>query len=247
MDIPVVSLDAYLTDPSSPEAQAEAAKAAESLILTGALIVKDSRAPKVANDRFQDLFEDYFAQGQEALKKDERPEVGYQVVSMLINFGHLNCTGADVSQGVTLENTEKPKCGSDEECLSVIAGLMQNQRPLDITGHGADPKCRFFHRMSVSPPYNSAFPVSTAPNVVPDAFSDTWAEKLDEWGSYMKQRCVSGVPILESIAEKACRCRSVEGVALMVAQGLGLDPKTFLEAGKYGLAKISRSLASSCS
>jgi hypothetical protein len=83
MDITTVSLDAFLADPTSSAGREEARKAAESLILTGALIVKDSRAPKEANDRFLDLFEDYFNQDPEVLKKDERPEVGYQVVSCL--------------------------------------------------------------------------------------------------------------------------------------------------------------------
>jgi len=80
MSIPVVDLDLYLSDPGSSAAHAEAIKAAESLILTGAVVVKDTRAAKEANDRFIDLFEDYFAQSQEALKVDERPELGYQVV-----------------------------------------------------------------------------------------------------------------------------------------------------------------------
>lgn len=81
MDLTTVSLDAFLADPSSAAGKEEAKKAAESLILTGALIVKDSRAPKESNDRFIDLFEDYFAQDREVLQKDERPEWGYQVVS----------------------------------------------------------------------------------------------------------------------------------------------------------------------
>ncbi len=44
---------------------------------------------------------------------------------------------------MTLENTEKPKCGSDEECLGIIEKLEAEERPLDVTGHGADPKCRY--------------------------------------------------------------------------------------------------------
>lgn len=80
-DIHVVSLDIFLSSPNSQEAAEEARKAAESLILTGALVVRDSRASKEANDRFLDLFEDYFVQDDEVLKKDERPEWGYQVVS----------------------------------------------------------------------------------------------------------------------------------------------------------------------
>ena len=83
MDLTTVSLDAFIADPTSKEGLEEARKAAESLILTGALIVKDSRAPKESNDRFIDLFEDYFAQDREVLQKDERPEWGYQVVCLV--------------------------------------------------------------------------------------------------------------------------------------------------------------------
>lgn len=61
----------------------------------GALIVHDSRVSEEDNVAFLDLLEDYFAQPEEVLRQDERPELGYQV-------------------GVTLENTEKPKCAVDE-------------------------------------------------------------------------------------------------------------------------------------
>ncbi|WRT69871.1 uncharacterized protein IL334_006862 [Kwoniella shivajii] len=195
MEITTISLDTYLLNPSSPLAREEAKKAAESLILTGAVIVQDSRAPKDANDRFLDLFEDYFSQSQEVLKKDERPECGFQV-------------------GVTLENTEKPKCASDENCQAIIRSLDIDQRPIDLDNHGADPKCRFFHRMSDEPPYESTFPVLETPNVTPQRFQGTWEGKVNEWGEFMKQ--------------------SVEGVAKMVASGLGLEQDTFTTAGKYG-------------
>ncbi|CAK9783307.1 unnamed protein product [Cutaneotrichosporon oleaginosum] len=194
MDPALVDLDVYLADPTSAAAKAEAERAAESLILTGALVVRDSRAPKEANDRFLDLFEDYFAQPDDVLRVDERPELGYQV-------------------GVTLENTEKPKCGRDDECQAVIAALDPAERPLDLSGHSADPKCRFFHRMTEKPPYESKFPYSTAPNVVPAAM-EGWETRVDEWGSHIKQ--------------------AVEGVARMVAAGLGLEERIFLDAGRYG-------------
>lgn len=103
---------------------------------------------------------------------------------------------------MTLENTEKPKCGRDDECLAVIAGLDPAERPLDLSGHAADPKCRFvpsvlsesdgsfFHRMAERPPYESKFPYSTAPNVVPKAFEETWEERVAEWGGFIKQAYV---------------------------------------------------------
>lgn len=80
MDLPTVSLTTFLASPTSSAGKEEARKAAESLILTGAVIVADERATKDANDRFLDLFEDYFALGDEELRGDERPEYGYQVV-----------------------------------------------------------------------------------------------------------------------------------------------------------------------
>lgn len=45
---------------------------------------------EVDNDVFLDLIEDYFALPEEELKKDERPELGYQVLIMLI-FRYSNC------------------------------------------------------------------------------------------------------------------------------------------------------------
>ena len=121
------------------------------------------------NATFLDLLEDYFSQPLSDLEKDERPEVGYQV-------------------GVTLENTEKPKCAADEPCLRVIARLDPDQRPLDITAHQPDPKCRFFWRMGDMPPYDTQFPALNASNVVPQAESlkDRWAPIMEKWGSSMK-------------------------------------------------------------
>ncbi|KAI0278161.1 hypothetical protein BGY98DRAFT_1089650 [Russula aff. rugulosa BPL654] len=140
---------------------------------------------------------DYFSQPLSDLQKDERPEVGYQV-------------------GVTLENTEKPKCAVDEPCLRVIARLDPDQRPLDITAHQPDPKCRFFWRMGDMPPYETQFPALNAANVVPQAESlkDRWAPVMGKWGSSMKS--------------------AVEGLAEMVAVGLALPRETFRDAGRYG-------------
>lgn len=80
MDLPIASLDAFGASPGAQEAQEEARKVAKSLIDTGAVIIRDSRASQDANSRFLDLFEDYFAQPEKVLRDDERPEVGYQVV-----------------------------------------------------------------------------------------------------------------------------------------------------------------------
>lgn len=113
--------------------------------------------------------EDYFAQPEELLKKDERPELGYQV-------------------GVTLENTEKPKCAVDEPCLGVIARLEPSERPLDISAHQPDPKCRFFWKMSTPPPYETQYPSLNAPNVVPEseALRTRWETSMEKWGTSMR-------------------------------------------------------------
>lgn len=113
--------------------------------------------------------EDYFNQSQAELKRDERPELSYQV-------------------GVTLENTEKPKCAVDEPCLRIIEALEPSERPLDISGHSPDPKCRFFWKMSENPPYKTEFPGFNASNVVPQAefLRSRWSVTMEQWGKSMK-------------------------------------------------------------
>jgi hypothetical protein len=135
----------------------------------GALVLHDSRVSEDDNSRFLDLLEDYFAQPEAALKKDERPELSYQI-------------------GVTLENTEKPKCAVDEPCLRIIEKLESSERPLDISAHQPDPKCRFFWTMGQPPPYNTQFPVLNAPNVVPQAedIKRRWTPTMEQWGKAMR-------------------------------------------------------------
>lgn len=170
MDLPVIDLDVFLNKSTdAPEVQAECAKAANALITYGALVLHDSRVSEQDNVTFLDLLEDYFAQPAEDLKKDERPELSYQI-------------------GVTLENTEKPKCAVDEPCLKVIERLAPSERPLDIGGHEPDPKCRFFWRMVEAPPYKTEFPGLNADNIVPDAphIKERWSPVMNQWGTSMK-------------------------------------------------------------
>ncbi|KAL2270611.1 hypothetical protein VTJ83DRAFT_2795 [Remersonia thermophila] len=198
MDLPIIDLDIFLQQPRDSEAvKAECTRAADALITYGALVLHDSRVSMSDNDTFLDLLEDYFAQPQEELKKDERPEFAYQI-------------------GVTLENTEKPKCAVDEPCLRVIERLAPSERPLDISGHEPDPKCRFFWRMVEPPPYETRFPVLNAENVVPEAphIRERWTPVMNQWGTSMKN--------------------AVEGLTQMAAVGLGLPADTFRDAGRYG-------------
>lgn len=90
---------------------------------------------------------------------------------------------------MTLENTEKPKCRSDESCQHIIQRLEPNERPLDMKGEHADPKCRFFYRMGQKPPYETEFPSLNMPNVRPAGF-DTWTSTMDKWGQSMKNAYV---------------------------------------------------------
>lgn len=170
MDLPVVDLDLFLSRPrDSEEVQLECQRAAGALIQYGALVLRDSRVSEEDNAAFLDLLEDYFNQPEERLKKDERPDLSYQV-------------------GVTLENTEKPKCAVDEPCLQVIERLDPAERPLDISAHAPDPKCRFFWSMAEKPPYETDFPVLNAPNVVPEDpdIGRRWTPVMNQWGSSMK-------------------------------------------------------------
>ncbi|KAH7367139.1 hypothetical protein B0T11DRAFT_50643 [Plectosphaerella cucumerina] len=198
MDLPIIDLDIFLNNArDSPAVRDECARAASALITYGALVLHDSRVAESDNEAFLDLLEDYFAQPEEDIKRDERPELSFQV-------------------GVTLEATEKPKCAVDEPCLDVIARLDPSERPLDISAHSPDPKCRFFWRMGEAPPADTRFPGLNAGNIVPEAphIRSRWAPSMDAWGASMKS--------------------AVEGLADMAALGLGLADGTFTSAGRYG-------------
>ncbi|KAI0378502.1 Clavaminate synthase-like protein [Hypomontagnella monticulosa] len=198
MDLPIIDLDIYRNNPpTSPAVKEECAKAARALITYGALVLHDSRVSEADNEAFLDLLEDYFAQPASTLQRDERPELGYQV-------------------GVTLENTEKPKCAVDEPCLRVIERLAPAERPLDIGGHEPDPKCRFFWRMGEAAPYATQFPGLNAENVIPEApeIRGRWTPVMETWGKSMKS--------------------AVSGLAEMAAVGMGLPAETFTDAGRYG-------------
>ncbi|RDA88877.1 hypothetical protein CP532_5456 [Ophiocordyceps camponoti-leonardi (nom. inval.)] len=198
MDLPVIDLDVFLNQSDdAASARAECAKVANALIAYGALILRDSRVAEEDNVAFLDLVEDYFAQPEDELRRDERPELGYQI-------------------GVTLENTEKPKCAVDEPCLDVVRRLHPSQRPLDVTRHAPDPKCRFFWRMAEPPPYETLFPALNAPNVVPKAahLAERWEPVMDRWGTAMKM--------------------AVSTLSEMLAVGLGLPAQAFCDAGRYG-------------
>lgn len=111
--------------------------------------------------------------------------------------------------------------------MDIIARLDPAERPLDITAHLPDPKCRFFWKMGTPPPYNTEYPALNAPNVVPEALTirGRWTGLMEKWGKEMKT--------------------AVEDLAEMAAIGFGLPRNTFREAGKYGHVSRNTILPSS--
>jgi hypothetical protein len=77
------------------------------------------------------------------------------------------------------------------KCTDIIAALPASERPLDITG--ADPKCRFFWKMSdqrtteaEAARGDKKSKLHDAPNVVPRAFEGVWEGRMEGWGVKMK-------------------------------------------------------------
>ncbi|KAG9000114.1 hypothetical protein FRB94_002080 [Tulasnella sp. JGI-2019a] len=174
--LPVIDLDMFLKDPQSVEGSIECKKAANALVEYGALYVKDSRYSESDNDAFLDIMEDYFSQPAELLKKDERPEYGFQV-------------------GATPEGTEHPSCMSDDTCRSFVQDLDPEERPSDLGDHRNDHKSRFSYITGHRPPYETEFPFLDMPNVEPAGFND-WTATLKRLADSMKNA-------VESVGEMA--------------------------------------------
>lgn len=162
----------------------------EALITYSACIIHDSRATENANDEFLDTMEDYFSLDQDVLSKDERPNHHYQA-------------------GVTLENTETPKCHSFTPCQEVIAALDPAERP--VSTNSSDPKARFFHRLGINDPESTFDPI---PNVTPEIYKETWENDMNRWGSMIKSGSDTAME--------------------MLAVGFGLESNYFIKRGKFG-------------
>jgi len=160
---------------------------------TGVLIVivKDPRVTEEDNETFTNMMERYFEQSQDIKKADARPEVHYQV-------------------GVTPEFVEVPRCSQEPDCLRRISEMPEQHRAHPPTG--ADPKERFFWRMS-DPPPKTNFPELNAAPVVPKGFAE-WEKVMNVWGTKMIE--------------------TVTTVAKMLEIGLGLkDEDAFVRRMKY--------------
>ena len=158
----VVSLEAFLADPNSAEAQEECAAVAKSLLETGIVLLKDPRVSGDAQTEFLDMMEDYFDQPTELKMPDVRKELHHQV-------------------GATPSMVEVPICKADAECQQTIRKMPKKDRPLPIVG--PDPKWRFFWRIGERPT-SGGFEDLNAEPVLPTAFPQ-WATKMETWGNLM--------------------------------------------------------------
>jgi isopenicillin N synthase-like dioxygenase len=127
------------------------------------VIVYDPRVTSDDNNRYLDMMERYFSQPEEVLRKDERPEVYYQV---------------GVSKG-----QEKPR--DHRAYISTMpVDHWPHITPLDYSG---DPRWRFFRNLGLPPPYETGFPKLNAQHtpVIPIGFEAEWAKTMDTWGNKM--------------------------------------------------------------
>jgi isopenicillin N synthase-like dioxygenase len=156
--LPVVDISPFLTNPSSPEAQAACKTVVDTLKKTSCLIIKTPKVREEDNSAFLDLVESYFSQRREDLMKDVHPELSYQV-------------------GATPEFTEVPRDHTD--VITKLQGPNAAHKPA-----GPDPKWRFFWRIGERPS-STEFPEMNAPPVIPEHFQAQWSQVMDRWGNLM--------------------------------------------------------------
>jgi isopenicillin N synthase-like dioxygenase len=120
--LPVIDLQAFISDPNSSAAEEECKRLAEACTVYGAFAIRDNRVTEEANSQFLDLMEDYFDQETFIKQKDCRPELSYQV-------------------GATPALTELPRCGRDHDCQDMVNSMEQHNKPAAFDQ--PDPKWRF--------------------------------------------------------------------------------------------------------
>ena len=166
IDLPVFDLMYYVgadkDQRSSAECMALCSALAECFKSNGALVIKDPRVDTTANERFINLMERYFSQGEEEKMRDVRPEIAYQV-------------------GATPSRVERPRCLMDEKIRDYATTLEESNRP--TIPSEADCKWRFFWRIG-DRPLESRFSELNAEPVIPAGFPE-WREVMDQWGYLM--------------------------------------------------------------
>ncbi|KAH0464718.1 hypothetical protein IEQ34_004821 [Dendrobium chrysotoxum] len=169
MDLPVVDLAPYIEISANnnggdltAEVRELCSQVSRSLRETGALLVKDPRCSTEDNDRFLDMMERYFEKPDEFKRKQERPELHYQV-------------------GVTPEGVEVPRSLIDAFLQEKIRMMPPDSQPSIPTTK--DPKWRYMWRVGPRPK-NTRFKELNAEPVIPEGFPE-WKETMDSWGSKM--------------------------------------------------------------
>ena len=131
---------------------------------TGVLVVRDPRCSTADNDRFLDMMERYFGQSAQMKRKQERPELHYQVWFVdckvrMLQFFLISCwqhrnkitrhCGIGIQVGVTPEGVEVPRCSVDPNMQELMRSLPPTARPLMPAG--ADRKWRYMWRIGARP------------------------------------------------------------------------------------------------
>ncbi|KAH6772948.1 2-oxoglutarate and oxygenase superfamily protein [Perilla frutescens var. hirtella] len=183
MQIPVIDLTPYLElsgkSVSAGEEELDSSlkslcsEVSRTLRETGALLVKDPRCSAEDNDRFLDMMEKYFEMPDDFKRRQERPNLHYQV-------------------GVTPEGVEVPRSLVDEEMQEKLRLMPVESQPSTPTG--PDPKWRYMWRVGPRPS-STLFKELNSEPVIPEGFPG-WKDTMDSWGYKM-------VSAIEVVAEMA--------------------------------------------
>ncbi|KAK6162891.1 hypothetical protein DH2020_002732 [Rehmannia glutinosa] len=183
MQIPVIDLAPYLEfsgkfptpdkDGFDSRLKSLCVEVSRTLRETGALLVKDPRCTAEDNDRFLDMMEKYFEMPDDFKRRQERPQLHYQV-------------------GVTPEGVEVPRSLVDEEMQEKLRAMPIEFQPSTPTG--PDPKWRYMWRVGPRPS-NTRFKELNSEPVIPEGFPE-WKDTMDSWGYKM-------ISAIEAVAEMA--------------------------------------------
>ncbi|KAG6420224.1 hypothetical protein SASPL_116744 [Salvia splendens] len=183
MQIPVIDLAPYLESSSNSSSTAEleansnlkslCSEVSRTLKETGALLVKDPRCSAEDNDRFLDMMEKYFEMPDDFKRRQERPQLHYQV-------------------GVTPEGVEVPRSLVDKEMQEKLRSMPIESQPSRPAG--PDPKWRYMWRVGPRPSSTRFKELNSEP-VIPEGFP-AWKDTMDSWGYKM-------VSAIEVVAEMA--------------------------------------------
>lgn len=219
MELPVIDLEPYLRhtgrfesslDHNSPQFHAHIQQLCQDvsncLRESGALIIKDPRCRAEDNDKFLDIMERFFQMSDDFKRKQERPQLHYQV-------------------GVTPEGVELPRSALDKDIKRQALHLAEDCRP--SIPSGPDCKWRFMWRIGPRPS-ETRFQELNAEPVVPEGFPD-WVDIMNGWGSKM----ISAVEVVAEMAAVGFGLHQGAFTSLMF-QGPHLLAPTGSDLKKFG-------------